>query len=363
MRFSVTLALAFAGAALAAFLSFLVLSWTLGTNVPLLPHHPNSKSLNASDIYDLTRSAVAVAALGGGVFAAVYAYRKQRVEEAASKRTDEEHLSSQYQDAADQLGSDKAAVRLAGVYAMSRLADDWIEQRQTCINVLCAYFRMHKEGDQLASGEREVRSTILDLLFEHLHPSRPSTWRGYDYNLKGSFIDLDIYILDGPGEGFIDFSESVFSSCGLTVVNPHGQSINILSFEGTQFKLDTKVKLKGHFSDGDISFNKAHLISGKLDLTSLYMSGGTLRFAETKFEGADVYFSGAHFDTGHLDFTRADFTAGRIDFNHAEFGSNVATFGYAIYGSAEIAMQDVQGDKPQGLPKEKWHPKESKVKD
>jgi len=38
-----------------------------------------------------------------------------------------------YQDAAWQLGHDKPAVRLAGIYAMSRLADDWVEQRQACI--------------------------------------------------------------------------------------------------------------------------------------------------------------------------------------------------------------------------------------
>ncbi|MFD9499878.1 hypothetical protein [Streptomyces sp. NPDC060035] len=34
------------------------------------------------------------------------------------------------------LGHDQAAVRLAGVYALARLADDWAEQRQVCIDVL-----------------------------------------------------------------------------------------------------------------------------------------------------------------------------------------------------------------------------------
>ena len=32
-----------------------------------------------------------------------------------------------------------AAVRLAGMYAMAGLADDWKENRQTCVDVLCAY--------------------------------------------------------------------------------------------------------------------------------------------------------------------------------------------------------------------------------
>jgi hypothetical protein len=60
----------------------------------------------------------------------------------AAKRAQAEALAKRYQDAATQLGHDKAPVRLAGVYAMARLADDWAEQRQTCINVLCGYLRI-----------------------------------------------------------------------------------------------------------------------------------------------------------------------------------------------------------------------------
>jgi hypothetical protein len=48
-------------------------------------------------------------------------------------------LNERFTTAAEQLGSDKPAVRLAGVYAMAAgLADDWEENRQTCVDVLCA---------------------------------------------------------------------------------------------------------------------------------------------------------------------------------------------------------------------------------
>src|SRR4051794_1582805 len=56
-----------------------------------------------------------------------------------AKRAQADALAKRYQDAATQLGHDKPPVRLAGVYAMARLADDWEEQRQTCIDVLCGY--------------------------------------------------------------------------------------------------------------------------------------------------------------------------------------------------------------------------------
>src|SRR6266581_905182 len=42
-------------------------------------------------------------------------------------------LNERFATAAEQLGSDKpTTVRLAGVYAMADLADDWKENRQTC---------------------------------------------------------------------------------------------------------------------------------------------------------------------------------------------------------------------------------------
>ena len=349
--------MAFAGAAFAAYLAFVALAWMRGANVPVLPHHKSAKPLTSADIYDLTRSAVAVAGLAAGVFAAVYAYRKQRVEEAASKRTDEEHLSSRYQDAADQLGSDKAAVRLAGVYALSRLADDWLEQRQTCINVLCAYFRMHKDGDELSSGEKEVRNTILGVLLDRLDPALPNSWRDYDYRLKGSFFDSDIYMPDGPGEGFIDLSESTFAGCRVRVENSYDQAVNVLNFERSVFKDDVRIEIKGHYSSGSLDFDGAHLLNGRLDFTSIYIDGGSLRFAATDFEGADVFFSGAHFLGGTADFTKANFAAGRIDFSHAEFKGGVAEFGYASYGGAELVLEDVEGEKPQGLPKDRWKPR------
>ena len=45
-------------------------------------------------------------------------------------------LNERFATAADKLGDDKPpAVRLAGVYAMAGLADDWPENRQTCVEL------------------------------------------------------------------------------------------------------------------------------------------------------------------------------------------------------------------------------------
>jgi hypothetical protein len=54
----------------------------------------------------------------------------------------ERRITELYTKAADQLGSDKAPVRLAGLHALERLAQNTPEQRQTIVDVICAYLRM-----------------------------------------------------------------------------------------------------------------------------------------------------------------------------------------------------------------------------
>src|SRR5258708_34632505 len=52
-------------------------------------------------------------------------------------------LNERFATAAEQLGDDKPpTVRLAGVYAMAGPADAWGENRQNCVDVLCAHPRM-----------------------------------------------------------------------------------------------------------------------------------------------------------------------------------------------------------------------------
>ena len=92
-------------------------------------------------------------------------------------------LNERFATAAEQLGDDKPpAVRLAGVYAMAGLADDWPENRQTCVDVLCGYLRMPYEPDpgqeapepeRLAfRASREVRHTVIRVITAHLQKDR-----------------------------------------------------------------------------------------------------------------------------------------------------------------------------------------------
>jgi hypothetical protein len=146
--------------------------------------YPHFSQVPAGKISDAARSAVTALATVGGVFAVVYAYRKQRIEEAAGHRSDAEQLSKRYQDAAKQIGDDKAAVRLAGVYAMARLADEWPDERQTCVNVLSGYLRMPQDQGSPDGPELEVRSTICSLIREHLQDGATTPWFDLEFDFR-----------------------------------------------------------------------------------------------------------------------------------------------------------------------------------
>jgi hypothetical protein len=80
-----------------------------------------------------------IAAIGtvGATTTALYQINLER-----KRKTNQESYDRRFGSATAQIGSDQSAVRLAGVYAMSGLADDWVENRQVCVDVLCAYLRM-----------------------------------------------------------------------------------------------------------------------------------------------------------------------------------------------------------------------------
>ena len=120
--------------------------------------------------------------------------RKQLDRTLAEQRT--RTLNERFATAAGQLGGDKPpAVRLAGVYAMAGLADDWPENRQTCVDVLCAYLRLPYEPDpgedapgpeRLAfRASREVRHTVIRVITAHLQDWRGGVLAGPELRLHG----------------------------------------------------------------------------------------------------------------------------------------------------------------------------------
>src|SRR5580658_2393398 len=149
-------------------------------------------------------------------------------------------LNERFATAAGQLGDDKpSAVRLAGVYATAGLADDWPENRQTCVDVLCAYLRMPYEPDpgqdapesqRLAfRAVREVRHTVIRVITAHLNDDAAVSWQGLNLDFTGTVFDGGDFSSAQFSRGTVNFSSAQFSG-GTVYFNDAGFSGGTVKF-------------------------------------------------------------------------------------------------------------------------------------
>lgn len=117
----------------------------------------------------------------------------------------QEHLFTRFNEASKQLGDVSPHVRLAGVYAMASLADDWPDRRRQCVDVLCAYLRLPYATDPtdkaFRAGDREVRRTILRQIRDHMRPGQVHRWDGCLFLFEGAVFDCGDLSKAEFGEG------------------------------------------------------------------------------------------------------------------------------------------------------------------
>ena len=120
--------------------------------------------------------------LVGGVGAVAYLvikYQEQQQAGRAEKREEDRIVDTKMQDAINQLGSDKASTRIAGVYALTDIADRYTGRyRQRVVDILCGYLRSDRSRQPVwdASGhlvesvasDEAVESTILSVMRDRL---------------------------------------------------------------------------------------------------------------------------------------------------------------------------------------------------
>src|SRR5215471_9510060 len=237
-------------------------------------------------------------------------------------------LNERFATAAEQLGSDKPAVRLAGVYAMAGLADDWNENRQTCIDVLCAYLRMPYEPDpgqdapepqRLAfQATREVRHTVIRVITAHLKGDAAVSWQGLNFDFRGAVFDGGNFRRAEFSGGTVNFGGAEF--CG-----------GILSFYAARFSGGTVDFYAARFSGGTVDFGRAEFSHGAVDFSSAEFSNGTVYFGHAEFSGGTVDFDFARFSGGTVDFDHTEFSGGTVYFGHAEFSGGTVDFDFARF--------------------------------
>ncbi|GHJ49331.1 hypothetical protein Cs7R123_66730 [Catellatospora sp. TT07R-123] len=323
---------------------------SLGVGVPPVSTNPTGPAptttqLTTQDQLNMVQIALIITGGLGGVVALVVAYRKQRIAEdahrwadeanqraiEASSRDDTRLFNERFTAASAQLGHESAAVRLAGVYAIAGLADDWQAGRQTCINVLCAYLRMPYQPDPKAEeggwikGEREVRLTIITIIRDHLRAD-PDTdtlsWRGHELDFTGATFDSGDFS-DAHFTANTNFANTTFSG---------GE----VGFVGATFSGGTVWFGGAAFSGGSVGFVGATFSGGTVWFGGATFSGGEVRFDRATFSGGTVWFGGATFSGGEVRFDRATFSGGEVRFDRAAFSGGEVRFDVATFSGGTV---------------------------
>ncbi|MFD8440411.1 pentapeptide repeat-containing protein [Streptomyces microflavus] len=293
-------------------------------------------------VQDVIKTTVTVLTLIGAVLAALYAYRKQLLDEGTSHRADATQLTERYAKAAEQLGHEQAAVRLAGVYAMARLADDWPEQRQVCVDVLCAYLRMPYETDpadaEYRHGEREVRLTIIRTIRNHLQdPTTGTTWCGLDLDFTGATFDGGSFSGATFSGSEVSFSGATFSG---DQVSFGGATFSgsVVDFSGATFS-GRRLSFSGAtFSGGHVSFHAATFSGGRVDFSGAEFSGGWVDFSGAEFSGGQILFFSAKFSDGYIHFTASIFSGAYIHFTASMFSGSQVDFGGTTFSGGHVSF-------------------------
>lgn len=284
---------------------------------------------------------------------------QQRVAAATEADAVERRITDLYTKAVDQLGSDKAPVRLGGLYALERLAQDNPGQRQTIVNVLCAYLRMPftppaeqpptedaPESEhtrfEARTQERQVRLTAQRILATHLRPGddpgQPLDtffWPDIDLDLTGATLtdlNLDRCRLRAASFGGAKFGgDAWFGAAKFTGAAQFSEAKfdRVAGFNGAEFGGDAW--FGGAEFSGDALFGGAKF-SGNAWFSRVKF-GGVALFGWAKFTGLAAEFGDAEFG-GLAEFGDAEF-GGLARFGDAEFGGD-AGFVEAEFGGPTL---------------------------
>ncbi|WP_330232038.1 pentapeptide repeat-containing protein [Nocardia sp. NBC_00508] len=308
---------------------------------------------------DLTKIALTVTAGVGGAVALVVSYRKQRDQERA-------RFAELFGAAAKQLGDPDVAVRIAGVYAMAGVADEFGApgRRQQCIDVLCGYLRLPYEPDaganhlisrsetvenngveverryQFRQNDREVRRAIVDVIVAHVRPSAEITWSDRDFDFADAVLeDADFRYAEFSGERTY-FARSVFTGARATTFEFAKFTGRYISFHGAVFR-----GVRTLFDE--VTFAPTESARTELRGAGLKFDGAIfsspVSFHRTIFRGSAARFRGAKFRGERTSFAEAGFLADHVEFGAATFEGAQVVFDSAIFGGSQI---DISGPVP-----------------
>jgi uncharacterized protein YjbI with pentapeptide repeats len=345
---------------------------------------------------EAVKSGATIALGTGGAAYLLLAYRRQRLEEIDTR---ERRITELFTKAVEELGHDKAPVRLGALYSLERLAQNNLEHRQTVVDVICAYLRMPYTlparskpgaegleeavppaedrdraphpvpGQDPAEEELQVRQTAQGILVAHLRlPEgnftatartwRPSPWQGFWPNISldltgATFYDVDFKDVLGLRARFM---QTTFQNLALFI----GARFDLALFIGAAFRglawfdvatfqgLTTFERATFRFARFEkatfqdllgVQFNEA-TFQGDARFDRATFQGYSARFDGATFQG-DARFDGATFQ-GLTTFEGATFQGGAV-FEGATFQGGATFEGATFQGGAVFEGATFQG--------------------
>ncbi|WNV82892.1 pentapeptide repeat-containing protein [Umezawaea sp. Da 62-37] len=219
---------------------------------------------------------------------------------------------------------------------MASLADGWIEQRQMCVNVLCAYLRMENEG---GLSELRVREAISSIIRERTQPESAQSWSDLNFDISGAFLSD------------LDFSGCLFAGTLVNFSRAHFSGI-LTSFEGASFKSERTIFSECIFDAKTTRLNYCSIFSreiwferveftGRAWLDYLSTSGEIISFSGSKITGDRFSLAGASFSSKEIVFDGVEFAGERASFSRCSF-SGITSFRGSVFGGSEIWFDRVQ---------------------
>ena len=343
-------------------IAFLLAMWWLG-RVPFWQLKLNPRK-QAENIVKIALTLV------GGVGAVAYLvikYQERQQAGRAEKREKDRTVDTKVQDAINQLGSDKASTRIAGVYALTDIADRYKDSyRQRVVDILCGYLRSDRSSyapdrsgqpvwdasghlvESVASDEA-VESTILSVMRDRLCKERKDETgetivrQTVDDDQLWCACTFDLH--EATFHEAVDLRYSTFEC----VPNFRGTKFERRAdFRGADFARGAY--FSGATFTGDAAFSGADFTGGAAFSGADFTGGAAFRGAtfarDAYFDDADfargAAFRGADF-TGGAYFIGADFARGAY-FDDAHFARGAAFRGADFARGAYFIGATFTGD-------------------
>ena len=320
----------------------------------------------------------------GGVLALTTLGETHRKNTLEKHKNDQDHTRqvhaerrSRYTAAIEQLSSDKASIRLGGVYTLVGLVDEWLSDEKTTsspeerhkegqviINNLCAYIRsplpLAERAEQLDKDyakdlqndfdgdiekfdadkrafardkaaleeERQVRQSIIEEIHKRLqYIGTPGSWSKLDYDFSNAHFFYPIVFTNSC----FDASSRFFGATFTQDADFSGTTFTERApFSGATFLQDANFSRAAFTRDADFFGAK---FTGYANFFKAEFTGSA-NFSKAEFTGS-ANFSWAKF-TGNANFSWAKFT-GNANFSWAKFTEDADFSGVEFTKDADFS--------------------------